>query len=347
MFWPHGNRPTTRWTIFGSGLGEGPHVEQVGTGEPAHARKLCAQVRRQAANHPGTPSVALLALQDVPADPPVEPDQLGVDDERRAQPGLPDPGLQLAEPGVVAGRGVHRFERHGLILAQAHVAHFGDPDRPECRGSRRAGACPTSRWTRLRSPTPADPLDDRLQQPHRLADPVAQCRTVEIEPVPRINLALPMEWQMVAVLRHQQMCEHRRRGSTTRCRRRGRRGLSDRIARLAGIFWPDMPDHLEAARHIVQHLGHVLTELRHASTAVRTGACAIRFRLVDDLLPWQVVGQWLALRLHVLTYRLRPIFRRGPGDILSLSGLEFLKPQFELLDLPGDPFRRAAELHPS
>jgi hypothetical protein len=108
-----------------------------------------------------------------------------------------------------------------------------------------------------------------------------------------------------------------------------------------------MPDHLEAARHIVQHLGHVLTELRHASTAVRTGACAIRFRLVDDLLPWQVVGQWLALRLHVLTYRLRPIFRRGPGDILSLSGLEFLKPQFELLDLPGDPFRRAAELHPS
>jgi hypothetical protein len=39
----------------------------------------------------------------------------------------------------------------------------------------------------------ADPLDDRLQQPDRLADPIAQGRAVEIEAVAGVDLALPVE----------------------------------------------------------------------------------------------------------------------------------------------------------
>jgi hypothetical protein len=40
---------------------------------------------------------------------------------------------------------------------------------------------------------PSDPLDDRRQQPCRLADPAAQRRTIEINSIPRVDLALPVE----------------------------------------------------------------------------------------------------------------------------------------------------------
>ncbi len=193
----------------------------------------------------------------------------------------------------------------------------------------------------------SDPLDNRRQQPCRLTDPVAQRGSVEIDPVASIDVALPVERQVIAVFRHQQMREHRRCGTTTRCRHRGRRCLGDRIARLAGVFGPDMPDHLEAARHIVQHLGHVLAELRHATTAVRADAGAISRRLMNDLLPQQVLGQRLALRRRTLAQRRRPMFRRRLDDILGLAGLQLFKLQGELLDLPGDPFRRTAKLHAS
>lgn len=76
-----------------------------------------------------------------------------------------------------------------------------------------------------------------------------------------------------------------------RCRDRGCRGLGDHIARLAGVFGSDMPDALEAAGHLVQHLGDVLTGLRHAGTAGGADACAIGFGLVDDLMARQMIRQ--------------------------------------------------------
>jgi hypothetical protein len=45
----------------------------------------------------------------------------------------------------------------------------------------------------------ADAVDDRLQQPNRLADPIAQGRAVEVEAVAGIDLALPVERQMIAI----------------------------------------------------------------------------------------------------------------------------------------------------
>ena len=49
----------------------------------------------------------------------------------------------------------------------------------------------------------ADPLDDRLQQPDRLAYPIAQGRAIEIEPLASIDLALPIKRQMIGIFRHQ------------------------------------------------------------------------------------------------------------------------------------------------
>ena len=70
---------------------------------------------------------------------------------------------------------------------------------------------------------------------------------------------------------------------------------------------------------------------------------------MHDLLARQMIGQRLALRLGALADRSHGFggiglsfgFRGGFG----LAGFQFLKPQFELLDLAGDAFRRAAKLH--
>ncbi len=124
--------------------------------------------------------------------------------------------------------------------------------------------------------------------------------------------------------------------------------LGDRIARRAGIFRPDMADDLEVARHVVQHLGHVLAELAHAAAAVGADAGAVTGGLMHDLLARQMLGQRLALRLA----RARgsaPRVRSASalGGIFGLAGLQLLELQFELLDLAGDPLRRPAELHPA
>jgi hypothetical protein len=195
-----------------------------------------------------------------------------------------------------------------------------------------------------REHVPSNPIDDGLKQPHRLANPIGQCRAIELDPVPRVDLALPVERQVIAKLRHQQVCERRRCRTTARCRHRRRRSLGDRVAGLAGVFGPNVPNDLEAAWHVVQHFRHILTELRHAGAAVRADACTVGVRLMHDLLARQMIRQRLALRLRADWFW--TIIRHGCGDCFSLAGLQFFELQFELLDLAADPFRRTAKLHP-
>src|SRR5208337_1915232 len=98
-----------------------------------------------------------------------------------------------------------------------------------------------------------------------------------------------------------------------------------------------------------QNLGHVLAELGHPLAAVGAFAGAVIGGLMHDLLARQMVRQRLALRLAALADRSHRFggiglsfgFRGGFG----LAGFQFLKPQFELLDLAGDALRRAAKLH--
>jgi hypothetical protein len=59
-----------------------------------------------------------------------------------------------------------------------------------------------------------------------------------------------------------------------------------------------MADHLEVARHVIQHLGHVLAQLAHAAAAGRAYAGAIARWLMQHLLARQVFGKWFALWLR-------------------------------------------------
>ena len=72
---------------------------------------------------------------------------------------------------------------------------------------------------------------DRIEQPGRLSNPIAQCRAVEFEPLAGIDLALSIERKMVAIFRHQQMRQRGRCGATARRRHRRCRSLGDGVAR--------------------------------------------------------------------------------------------------------------------
>ena len=142
------------------------------------------------------------------------------------------------------------------------------------------------------------------------------------------------------------MRQHAGSGSAARRRHCGGRGLDDRIARLAGVLRPDMADHQEAARHIVQHLGDILAEPGHAGTALGAGAGAVIPGLMHNLLTRQMLGQRSALGLRALDARGRAVLDRHLGLFLRRAGLQFLELQLQLFDPPGDPLRRPAELHP-
>ena len=83
------------------GLGEGTHVVQVAPRPAPLVRELRSQVGREPVDHPAAPPGLLLPVQDVPADRPVQPQQLTV-----SRPHLrgTDPGLELLEQLGVAGR---------------------------------------------------------------------------------------------------------------------------------------------------------------------------------------------------------------------------------------------------
>ena len=97
-----------------------------------------------------------------------------------------------------------------------------------------------------------------------------------------------------------------------------------------------LPDHLEAAGHVVEDLGHVLAQLRHAATTGKTDAGAVVGGFVHDLLAGQVLGQRLAHRLLAVADRRRAVLGFGFGDLLRFADLQLLKLELELLDLAGD-----------
>jgi hypothetical protein len=141
------------------------------------------------------------------------------------------------------------------------------------------------------------------------------------------------------------MGERARGGAPARGRHRRCRSLGDRIARAAGIFRPDMTNDLEVSGHIVQHLGHVLAEPGHSLAACRAGTRAIVLRLMHDIVSRQMIGQRLAFGPGTFAERCRLILGFSAGDVFSLAALQFLEPEFELLDLAADPLRRPAKLH--
>src|ERR1700745_332906 len=114
--------------------------------------------------------------------------------------------------------------------------------------------------------------------------------------------------------------------------RRGR--LADLLAIAAGELLAYRLDQLEAARDLLQRLGHILTDLpQPRSTAAGTG----RWSLNDDALAFDVIRPWLAHRPLALKGAdvLRPRCGGLRGKlILARRGDEFFELQLQLLEPP-------------
>ena len=172
-----------------------------------------------------------------------------------------------------------------------------------------------------------DRLDQRHQAGGRGADPIGKGADIDLHPFPGVDRALPGEWQMLAVLRGQHQGQQVRTGTATGDRVRGRRRLADRLAAAAGDLLPHVLDHLPAARHAFEGLGHVLAQLADGAAALGAGAG----RGVDDPLARQVLRQGPAGRLagaarpcRVVDRRCRDLGRglRFGGGLLELGQLQ-------------------------
>ena len=97
-----------------------------------------------------------------------------------------------------------------------------------------------------------DVLDQRLEQPADLADPVGHGRAVEVDAFTGVDLRLPIERQVVGVLGDQHVRHGRLGRDATLDEAGGRRRLHhDLLARPAGIFRPARHDHPELGGHDV------------------------------------------------------------------------------------------------
>ena len=113
---------------------------------------------------------------------------------------------------------------------------------------------------------PADGVGQRLQQRRRLADPVRQGRSVEINAVAVIDLALPVERQMIGELADEHMGEQARPGTAPLDRAGRQRRLDEAFAPGAGQPRPDYAVHDEAAGDVFELLArHFLGPMRHGS----------------------------------------------------------------------------------
>jgi hypothetical protein len=122
----------------------------------------------------------------------------------------------------------------------------------------------------------------------------------------------------------------------------GRRRRDHGIASAAGQLFAHMPDHLEAAGHVIEGLAHLFADPAQGAAAMRAGAGS----RVPHLFARQMLGQWPGRRLLPLDRFLdrRRYRRRGSSPPLRLIGFQGLDRQLELLDLARQLLRGPAEL---
>ena len=134
---------------------------------------------------------------------------------------------------------------------------------------------------------PAEGVDQRAQQPRALPDPVGQRRPLQVDTGPLVDLALPIQRQMVGKLRDQHMGQQTGRGASAADRHLRRRRLGDALADTAREFWAHVADDPERRRDVVQHLGDVLAEPAQCTATLRAGAGG----LVRDRGARQMIGK--------------------------------------------------------
>jgi hypothetical protein len=127
--WNQGICAAACCTIRSSGqASEGSHVFQVPGREAFHAGEFPSEVVGEPIDDLGTPAMLFLPSQDVPADLPVEEDELAVNRDRSLELRRPDSLLELAQELLVPLGPESRFLRRRF----ARLLLF--PRRPDGRG---------------------------------------------------------------------------------------------------------------------------------------------------------------------------------------------------------------------
>jgi hypothetical protein len=139
----------------------------------------------------------------------------------------------------------------------------------------------------------AQPLMQGFQPPACTAHPSTQCRTAEINAMPRKDLRLPVERGVIAVFADQHLRQQRGRRQATGNQPLGRRRLDHLIAGAAGVFRAGDANDTKLCRHPVQHLADTLTD-RMQSPA--TASASLSFDVEQDILARKMIGQRRAPR---------------------------------------------------
>src|SRR6516165_11851390 len=167
-----------------------------------------------------------------------------------------------------------------------------------------------------------------LQPPAGAADPVRQCRTVELDAVASEDPGLTIERHVIAVLADQNLCNEAGRRHAFGDEALGRSDLVDRAAGAAPVFRPTNADDAQRGRHPVEHLaGRLADRMKGATT---TGACSgVKIELY--LLARQVLGESQAPR-PVLAIGFVGRGRRSLASLgMSDIGVEVLKTKLQLI----------------
>jgi hypothetical protein len=99
-----------------------------------------------------------------------------------------------------------------------------------------------------------------LQPPDGAANPVGEGRAIELDALPREDLALPIERKVIAIFGDQHMSEQGWGRQALGDRPLRSRSLMDRAASPAAIAWPADLDDPQPGGDMVEHLADRLTD---------------------------------------------------------------------------------------
>src|SRR6202035_6186153 len=100
----------------------------------------------------------------------------------------------------------------------------------------------------------------RLEPPASAAHPVRQGRAIDLDALPGEDLALPVEWKVIAVFGDQDMSEQGRTGQPLGDRPLRGWGLMDGPAGPAAIARPADADDPKPRGHMIEHLADRLAD---------------------------------------------------------------------------------------
>ena len=260
--------------------------------------------------------------------------RVGVDLENAAEPReRPDGMLGAAAGGVEIDHGGRIGTGPGPVVAR---------DRPEI-----AGLGPPAPRVEHRRPglvheqlgRAFEVLEQTLVQRAELGggapDPVREGRAIELDALAGVDLALPIERQVVGVLRDQHMGDERLgRQPALDQSRRCRRLDHGALARPAAVLGPAGDDHPELRRDDVEPLRDVLADPVQRAATARAGRAR---RLDHHLVARQVLGQRPAIDTALLPARRlqRRVALLRRGLALGQRLLDVLERELQLIGIGG------------